>query len=147
MAALSADASPLPRSDPRVPALSFFYKATGADEYFRGAVVCETAGKALLTNLNAAETLGFSLGRVTVAAADEPVEVAIGGVWWVEATLLADAALITTVHPLAASDNPADLVVTAATNPGALGLLIHVDVTTTSGWIDLGQRSIPTNAA
>ncbi len=147
MAALSANADPLPRPTPQIPFASFYYPATGVDEFYLGAVVCITDGAGTVNAVaaNADQTIGFCMERVTTAAST-PVRVAISGTWWVQATLLADAALLTTCHAKATSDNPSEIVVTAAGAPAALGLLIHVDVTTVSGWIDLDRRNISTNA-
>lgn len=146
MAALSANATTPPRPHPETFTGEFTFKATGADEYYNGAVVCGAAGKAILTNLDAHETLGFCLNRVTISAADEPVKVHVLGVWWVAAGGIADGDNFALFAPTAASDNPADLINQAAGTPGALGRLIHVDVTGTSGWLDLGQRSVPANS-
>ena len=147
MAALSANADPLPRPDAQIPFASFYYKAFGADEFYLGAVVCATAAgrKANATAANADLCMGFCMERVT-AVTDTPIRVAISGIWWVQATLLADAALLTLAHAKATSDNPSEIVVTAAGAPAALGLLVHVDVTTVSGWIDLDRRNVSTNA-
>jgi hypothetical protein len=127
--------------------MEFTYGATGADEYFVGSVTCAVSGLAILTNADAAFTLGFCMQRTTITGAAQPVKVHVGGVWWVAAADFADAdTLMTLMAPTAASDNPADLINQAAGTPMALGLCIHIDVTATSGWIDLGQRGTPANA-
>lgn len=147
MAALAANATTPPRHNPGSDWFAPYYKATGADEYYLGAVTCAVSGKAILTNADAAVTLGFCLKRQTVTAADEPVRIAVAGIWWVSAADFADAdTLLTLMAPTAASDNPADIINQAAGTPAALGLCIHIDVTGASGWIDLGQRAAPANA-
>lgn len=143
MAALSANATVVPRHDPGSAKFEASFKATGADEYYVGAIVCGTSGKALVTNADGTISLGFTLQRKTVLAADEPIKVNVLGVWWVAAADFADAdSLMIGMSPLASSDNPADIVNTSAATPGQLGLVIHIDVTATSGWLDLGQRNI-----
>lgn len=147
MAALSANAAIPPRRDPGSTKFEAHYKATGADEYYVGSVTCAASGKAILTNADAAKTLGFCMQRTTITAADQPVKVHVAGIWWVSAVAFADATGPTAIlFPLAASDNPADLTASGATNPDALGMILHIDVTGASGWIDLGQRVIPATA-
>lgn len=143
MAALAANAATPPRRNPGSAKFEPSFKATGADEYYVGAIVCATSGKALVTNADGTATLGFTMQRKTVAAADEPIKVHVTGIWWVAAVDFADAdSLMIGMSPLASSDNPADIVNTSAATPGQLGLVIHIDVTATSGWLDLGQRNI-----
>ena len=139
MAALSANAVTPPRHNPGSDSFVGTYKATGADEYYNGAVVCYVSPRAILTNADGVVTLGFHMGRTTITAADEPVKVHVAGIWWVAAAGMIDGDLGTLMAPTAASDNPADIVDQAAGTPFSLGVLIHVDVTTTSGWIHLSS--------
>lgn len=144
MGALAANATTPPRHDPSTPRGEFTYGATGADEYYFGAIVCATSGLALVTNADGVATLGFHMDRKTITAATQPVKVCVLGVWWVAATDFADAdSLMLGMAPTAGSDNPADLINTSAATPQTLGLCIHIDVTATSGWIDLSQRTQP----
>lgn len=147
MAALAANAAIPPRHNPGSEKFEGTYKATGADEYYVGSVTCAVSGKAILTNADAASTLGFCMQRTTITAADQPVKVHVAGIWWVSAADFADAdSLFTLFAPTAASDNPADIINQAAGTPGALGMCIHIDVTGASGWLDLGQRAAQANA-
>lgn len=153
MGALSANAATPPRLNPGSEDFAPYYKATGADVYYLGGVVCEVAGKAILTNADGVTTLGFFMGNevpppaaptlvgapLTITAADQPVQVHVTGIWWVAAAGCADATLGDLMAPTAGSDNPADIIAQAAATPFALGYLIHVDVTGTSGWIKLGH--------
>ena len=139
MAALSANAVTPPRHLAGSAKASFFYGSTGADEYYNGAVVCYVSPRAILTNADGVVTLGFHMGRTTTTANDDPVEVHVAGIWWVASAGCIDADVGTLMAPTAASDNPADIVDQAAGTPLSLGVLVHVDVTGTSGSIDLGR--------
>ncbi len=144
--ALSANANPVPRPDPQIPYASFYFKAEGADEFYRGAVACESAGKAVVDNADADNSIGVVLDRVTATAADDPVLIAVTGIWWFAAADLVDASLWALATALPTSDVPADLTIYAGGDPGALGLLVHVDATAVSGWVDFSHRVVPTNA-
>lgn len=148
MATLSANAATPPRRDPGSSKFEGTYKATGADEYYVGSIVCHVSGKAILTNADAAYTLGICMQRTTVTAADDPVKVHIAGIWWISCAQFADADLRLLAAPAAASDNPADLIIpgTGAV-PGTLGMVVHIDVTGASGWLDLQQRAADVNTA
>ncbi len=137
MAALSANAVTPPLHSPGTAIFRGTYKATGADEYYDGAVVCEVAGKAILTNADGVTTLGIFRGRTTAAAADDPIRVHVKGVWWIASAGCTDAALGGLMAPTAVSDNPADVIAQSSATPFALGVLIHVDATAVSGWVDL----------
>ena len=144
MAALAANV--YINSDPKVPLILAEIKGA-ADEYFLGAVLCVTAATGILdaTPADADRFVGVCVEHV-VAAANDPVKVAVWGRWHILAAACADASVGLTVHPLAASDNPADITASAATNPSAMGILDHVTVTGTSGWVHTGFRAAPTNA-
>ena len=146
--ALTANANPMPRPDPAFPVIERIYKAAAADDFYRGAVLCATAGKANSAGANDDQVIGFCTRRSIATAANDPVYIAITGVWWVAAAGMADADLGTTAHPLVTSDNPADIIAQGAASgdPRALGTIVHVDVTATSGWVDINNRVAATNS-
>ena len=149
MAALAANPTPnlQPRPDPGIKVIERIFPVTAADEFYMGAVctITNAAGTVSVTNANADWGLGFIRRRATTTAASQAVTVAISGIWWIVAAACADASLFLTIHPLATSDNSADVTATAAGNCGTLGILAHVDVTGTSGWIALSRRVLATN--
>lgn len=144
MGALTADMVNPPRHIGGVNK-KFTYKATGADTYFNGAIVCSASGKVLVTNADATTCMGIHLGNTVATAADDPIEVYVKGMWWIADATFADAALWTLIAPTAASDNPDDLVALGAGTPSALGTIIHVDATAVSGTVDLDQRVVVAN--
>ena len=147
--ALSANVNPAPYFDPAYPIGERQYGANAADEYYRGAIVCSSAGATVgltvVDNADADTTLGVCTERVTIAAQDEVVSVATHGVWWFTCANFEKANLWGLFAPAAASDDPADLDDLAGGTPSALGTLIHNDVTATSGWLDLTQRVVVAN--
>lgn len=148
MAALSANAVIPPRHDPGSSKFEATYKAHAADEYFVGSITGATAGRASLLLADGEVTLGFCLQRTTITAQDQPVKVHIKGIWWVTCAQIADADLRLLAAPAAASDNMADLVVPGTgAIPGTLGMVVHVDVTGASGWLDLDTRALDVNTA
>ena len=149
MAALAANVVPMPRPDPATPVIERTYLCDAADTFYLGCIpsVKNADGHIYLDNADADWGLGFCTKKVVTAAQDDPVVVAITGIWWITAAACANASLLQKqLHPLAGSDNPADVTATAATNCGGLGLLVHVDATGVSGWINLDIRNIPTNS-
>ena len=147
MAALSADVAPFPPIDEKVPLILADIKGA-ADDYFLGAVLCVTAATGVLdaTPADADRYVGICFEKKLAAASNDPIRLAVYGRFHITAVACADASVGLTVHPLVASDNPADITATATGNPSAMGLLDHVTVTGTSGWIHTGFRSAPTNA-
>ena len=145
MAALAANAVTLPRHVPGSGKFEGIYKAHAGDEFYLGAICAETAGRVHVPPLNGENTIGICMSRTTTTAQNDPVLVNVRGCWWFAAAGCADATLGDLMAPLAASDNPADIVAQAVATPFALGNLIHVDVTGTSGTIDLASCGL-TNA-
>jgi hypothetical protein len=125
--------------------LSFEYPVEAADEWYVGAVVCHSAGLVVADNANADSCLGINLSRVTTTAANQLVTVHVKGVWWIAAAGIVTAALMGLLHPLATSDNPADMVVSGVGNPSCLGTIVHVGTTATDGYVDLDMRVIVVN--
>lgn len=148
MAALGANANPPPRPNPATPHLEFEYPATGADEFYRGAVIGETttAGTVNCVLADADESIGFCVQRATATAANDPIRVAITGIWWVACAQFATGDLWHAHAPAAASDNPADINTAGAGTPGTLGILVHVDATGVSGWLNLDWKVVPANS-
>jgi hypothetical protein len=138
MAALTANAVTPPRHDPGSPKFEVTFKAHAADVFYLGALCAETAGRVHVPPADGENTIGICLSPVTTTAQDDPVRVHVRGIWWFAAAGCTDANLMQLMAPLATSDNPADILAQGAATPFALGELIHVDVTATSGWVDLG---------
>ena len=148
MAALSANVVNKPKHSPGSPKFEAIFKAHAADEYYVGSVTGATAGRASLLLADGEVTLGICMQRTTITAQDQPVRVHIKGVWWVSCAQIADADLRLLAAPAAVNDNPADLVVPGTgAIPGTLGMVIHVDVTGASGWLDLDTRAADVNTA
>lgn len=69
-----------------------------------------------------------------------------GVVWFTGVAALAAANGYLPVYVLSASDNPADLTMTAAGNSQAFGRFIASEVTAVSGYVDMTQRHIAETA-
>ncbi len=124
-------------------------KANAALTFFRGALVhiASGTGKGLISNADATEFFGIASKKTVTTAADQAVLCLIRGIVWVSgAANLTDANVGKLMGATAASDNPADIIVQAALNPGAMGRLIAVETTGTKGFIDLDDRSAVVNA-
>lgn len=126
-------------------------QSAGATTYFRGGLGHITLGTGkLLAAANIADASEFS-GVVTkktvTTGADQPIPHVVRGVIWVGGCAgMALASIGKSVGALAASDNPADILVQATPNPGAMGRCIGVIVTGASGYIDLDQKAATVNA-
>jgi hypothetical protein len=148
--ALAANVTPAPYYDPAYPIGEREYGANAADEYYRGAIVCKSAGAVIgltvVDNADADTTLGVSTKRVTVTAQNDVVYVAVAGVWWFACANFETANLWGLFAPAAGSDDPADLDDLGAGTPSALGTLVHNDATGVSGWLDLCQRVVVLNS-
>ena len=147
MAALSANVTEPPRHIQG--GMALLYPANAADEFYIGAIVCASAaatvGFVVVDNADADTTLGIGLDRVTVTASGDLVEVWVKGVWWIAAAGFTDANFYAVFAPTAASDNPADLILTAIGTPSSLGTLIHISTTAVDGYLDLDQRVLVPN--
>jgi hypothetical protein len=148
MAALTANMTLPPRHVGGSPDLSFEYPANATDEYYVGAIVCESAGatvgRVVVDNADADTTLGINLSYVS-AVADTLITVHVKGVWWIACANFETANIWGLFAPAAGSDNPADLDDLGAGLPSALGTLVHVGTTATDGYIDLDQRVVVAN--
>lgn len=146
MGALTADVSPAPYHDPAFPIGERYYESSAAgDVFYRGAVVCTDAGLVVADNADADTGLGVCTRGVTVTGAGEPVMVATHGVWWFAATAFDTEDIWTLFSPAAGSDNPEDLTLSTGAVPSPIGTLVHNDVDTVSGWLDLTQRVVVAN--
>ena len=146
MAALSAAVVPAPYYDPAFPIGARHYESSAAaDVFYRGAIVCDDAGLVVADNADGDAGLGVVIAGVTVTGAGEAVLVATHGVWWFAATAFDTEDIWTLFSPAAASDNPADLTLSTGAVPSPIGTLIHNDVDTVSGWIDMTQRVLVAN--
>ena len=145
MAALSAPVIPAPYYDPAFPIGEREYPVEAADAFYRGAILCHSGGLAVADNDNADTALGVCTRGVTTTAANQVVKIAVSGIWWFACNDFTTALLWTLFTAVAASDNPADMVAAGVGTPSALGTLVHCDVTTVSGWLDLRQRVLVLN--
>ncbi len=120
-----------------------------ADTYFRGSVLCVTAATGVLdaSPADADKFVGVCLERV-VAAANDFVRVGVMGRFLFVAATMVDANIGEILHPLVASDNPADMVAAIAAggsigNPTAAGLIDQVtDTANTTGWLNTAIRHL-----
>lgn len=131
---------------PEMPVVKRIYKTAGADEFYRGALVYATSGKAQVVPADASLSIGVNEQRLSATAADQALEVFCRGIFWFAAAQMTDANLGVPLGATASSDNPADLVVQTTSGPSTMGVVMHVDVTGTSGWLDINQRAAQTNA-
>lgn len=142
MAALSADTGIFPDEGGPAPRERIWKVGAITDEIYRGALVTAAAGTgtAVVTSLDASEFVGVSLERKSFTGTAGFLRVYIDGVFWWATTYAADANYANTGYAActAASDNPADIIQLAAGTTGQIGTLVHVDVTGTSGWFDIG---------
>lgn len=148
MAALTADVANW-RIVPTSGILILEVGVNGAATFFRGGLACITpgTGKPQIANADADEFFGVTEKKLVATAANQLTTfVTRGVVWFTGAANLTIANVGKLFAATAASDNPADLLVQAAGNPGAAGRLLAVDVTAVSGYIDLSDRSAVVNA-
>lgn len=141
MAALSANTTLRP--DLTVPPRERIWKVgSQTDEFYIGALITAAVGTgtAICTSPDASEFVGISMERKSFVSAAGTLRVYIDGVFWFATTHAADATFANTGYAAAtaASDNPADIVALGAGTTGQIGTLVHVDVTGTSGWYDIG---------
>lgn len=143
--ALTADVNPAPYHDPAFPIGERDYAVEGADEFYRGAIACHSAGLAVVNNENADTGLGVVTERKTTAAANEVVKIAVAGIWWFACAQFDDADLWTIFGPAVTKDEPSLLDAAGVGDPSGIGTLVHLDVDGTSGWLDLRQRVVVVN--
>lgn len=141
MAALSANATIV--YEPARPPIERIWKVGAiTDEIYRGALatLAVATGTLVVTSIDASEFVGVVKERKTFAAVAGTCKVYIDGIFWWATSYAADANLANTGYAActAASDNPADILQLAAGTTGQIGTLVHVDVTGTSGWFDIG---------
>ena len=143
--ALSAHVTPAPYFDPAFPIGSREYPVEAANTFYRGSIVCHSAGLVVNDNANADVGLGVCVqGKVTTAA-NQILRVAVSGVWWFACAQFDTADHWTIFGPAVTSDDPADMDAAGVGDPSGIGTLVHTDVTGTSGWLDLRQRVVPVN--
>ena len=137
---------------PRTGELSMNGSVTGADTFYKGACLSVDADTAVgtveLDNANVDQAWGICENRLVATAAGDLVTGWVRGVFWLTGNT---AGLVIVNHGLtlgetAGSDDPADLVISGIGTCGAMGTLLHVEVTAVSGYIDLSQRSLIINA-
>ncbi len=145
MGALTAAVVPAPYYDPAFPIGKRYYAVEGADVFYRGAILCFSSGLVVADNADADTGLGVCTQQVTTTAANDVVQVATHGVWWFANTAFDTEDIWTLFSPAAASDNPADLLLSTGAVPSPIGTLIHNDVDMISGWIDMNQRVLVAN--
>jgi len=125
---------------------------TGADEYYRGAIATTAvAGGVQIKVTNAVTTdipFGIVMKRTTAASAQFPLIPCFMGIaWFTGVAAIATATGLLVLYVTSASDNPADLTVTAAGNSAAFGRIIAIEVTAVSGYVDQRQKYIPAETA
>ncbi len=110
------------------------------DEFYLGAIATYAVGTGLVvvTSLDASEFAGVIAKRASFTGSAGTCQLFIDGVFWFANTNFTDANYGKAFAATAASDNPADLVTLGAGTTGQVGRLMHVDVTATSGWLDIG---------
>ncbi len=145
--ALSADVNPAPYYDPAFPIGERDYAVEGADEFYRGAILCHSSGLVVADNANADTGLGVCTERVTTTAANQIVKVAVAGIWWFACAQFATGDLWLIHGPAVTKDEPTLMDLAGVGDPSGIGTLVHVDVTAVSGWLDLRQRVVPVNTA
>ena len=145
--ALTADVNPAPYYDPAFPIGERDYAVEGADEFYRGAILCHSAGLVVADNANGDTGLGVCTERATTTAANETVKVAVAGIWWFTCAQFDDADLWTIFGPAVTKDEPSLMDAAGAGDPSGIGTLVHMDVDGASGWLDLRQRVVPVNTA
>lgn len=142
MAVLSNNTGIFPDEGGPPPRERIWKVGSQTDEFYRGALITAAVGTgtAVCTSADASEFVGISLERKTFTAAAGTLRVYIDGVFWWATAYAADANYANTGYAActAASDNPADIIQLAAGTTGQIGTLVHVDVTGTSGWFDIG---------
>lgn len=142
MAALSDNTGIFPDEGGPPPRERVWKVGAITDEIYRGALATAAVGTGTLvvTSADASEFVGVCLERKTFTGVAGFVRVYIEGVFWWATTYAADANFANTGYAActAASDNPADIVQLGAGTTGQIGTLVHVDVTGTSGWFDIG---------
>jgi len=145
MAVLSAHVVPAPYYDPAFPIGVRDYPVEAANTWYRGSIVCHSAGLVVNDSANADTGLGVCFEGGTTTAANQTVKVSVSGIWWFACAQFATADLWLIHGPAVTSDNPADMDLAGAGDPSGIGTLVHCDVTATSGWLDLRQRVVPVN--
>jgi len=129
--------------------LSLQGSVTGADTFYKGALlnITPATGTVEVANADADQFWGINEAQLVAAGAAELVTGWVRGVYWVTGVAgLTTVVTGLTVAATAASDDPADIVISAGGTVGAMGTLLHVEVSGASGYIDLTQRSLIINA-
>ena len=141
MAALAANIAFTTSSE--VPIYSAYMRASGADIFYKGAlVVFSGTGQINCVSTADLEPAGVVMEYANITAANQLVRVAWHGLFKFNNTAFTIANTGALFYATAASDNPADLTVTATSNTAAFGNLIQVDDDATNGWfyINAGRK-------
>ncbi len=146
MAALSADVAVV--FDPSRNVGLRQAPSDAADTYFRGGLAHWASGELDIGTVGAgAQFAGVLMEHIVTAASGEMIWIATGGRFhWANATIAL--AVVESGFSLDIGDpedDPSTMTVHAAGDSGVVGILDQVTVETTSGWIDISRRAIPTN--
>lgn len=141
MAALSANDKIVYDGHPAFAPLEKIFK-TGAitDEFYKGSLATYAVGTGLIvvTSADASEFLGLVTERKSFTGTAGVCKAYISGIFWAANTSFTDANYGKALACTAASDAQADITLLGAGTTGQIGRLVHVDVTGTSGWYDIG---------
>lgn len=148
MAALAADIET--KYDPRWNIGLVQFNTAAADTYYRGGLahVLDDGSGLTLTPVDADFYWGVVSEHKVCTAATDLVWCATSGRWFFtcSALILGDMNKAFAIKQAALFDNPADLNVQAAGDPGAIGYLYQIGTTGTDGWINTDHRMAPTNS-
>lgn len=128
--------------------LSIEAACSGAATFYRGAIATTAVGAGLLIKISNGVTTDIPFGlvekqTVTTGASSHTIPCWVRGViWFTGVAAIATASGLALLYPALNSDNPADLTVTAASNPAAFGRIIAIEVTAVSGYVDLTQKAL-----
>jgi hypothetical protein len=151
MAALGTDFGGF-RIVPGTGELEIEYGSAAALTFYRGGLPTTAVGAGLNIKISNAVTTDIPVGIamkhvVSTGAASHFIPCMVRGVvWFTGVAAIATANGLNLIYVLSASDNPADLTVTAAGNSQAFGRIIAIEVTAVSGYVDMTQRHLAETA-
>jgi hypothetical protein len=139
------------RQVPGTGSLEIAAAASGADEFFFGAIATVAVGDGDNIKVTNGVTTDIPYGVVNqhvVAAGNEIIPcITRGVIWFTGVAAIAAASGLPLLYALINSDNPADLTATAAGNTSAFGRIINIEVTAVSGYVDLTQKALVAETA
>lgn len=149
MAALTADIAL--KFDPRWDIGLIQFNASAADTYYRGGLahLLNDGSGLTLTPVDADNYMGVVMEHKVVTAATELVWIGSAGRWFFACDdfAIADMNKAFAIDSTATLfDNPADMRIQAAGDPGAVGYLYLVGTTVVDGWLNTDHRQAPTNS-